>query len=72
MILITANVSNALVRYGMHFGRKPTIGEISTSYTDPEVFVAEIDIAIENDNPIYGRGETIPPKPATKKRKKKA
>ena len=54
MIPITANVSNALVNYGMHFGRKPSIGDIPSNYTDPEVFVRDIEEAIKNKDPIFG------------------
>lgn len=58
MIPITANVSNALVHYHMAFGKKITIGEIPTSYNNSEDFVADIEDAIRNKNPIFG-GEYI-------------
>jgi len=54
MIPITANVSNALVRYGQHFGRKPQISDISTKYQDPEDFVRDIDDAIKHKEAIFG------------------
>lgn len=54
MIPITANVSNALVRYGQCFGRKPQISDISTKYQDPEEFVRDIDDAITHKEPIFG------------------
>ena len=72
MIPITANVSNALVRYGQKFGRKPLIGEIPTSYTDPEAFVKDIDEAISNNDPIFGEGnDKYLPTPKRRGRKKR-
>ena len=66
MIPITADVSNAIVRYRLHFGEEIRIGDIPLSYEKPEQFVTEINNAIVKKEPIFG-GKWIEPYVTEKK-----
>ena len=49
MICITANVSNAIVNYNMHFKKPVLIGDIPTSYQDPEQFVNDLNTCVKQN-----------------------
>ena len=53
MIPITAKVSNAIAAYEMHFGKRIVMGDLSR-YETPDRFVFDVEVAIENDDPVFG------------------